>query len=54
MINVKVQIEILYLHEAGLRGYSLCLLQNVQFVTCYIDALKYFWKPWHFAKTSKE
>lgn len=43
MINVKVQIEILYLHEAGLRGFSLCLIQNLQFVTCYIDALKNLW-----------
>lgn len=45
MINVKVQIEILYLHEAGLRGFSLCLIQNSQFVTCYIDALKNLGKP---------
>lgn len=54
MINVKVQIEILYLHEAGLRGFSLCLIQNLQFVTCYIDALKNLGKPWDSAKTSKE
>lgn len=44
MINVKVQIEILYLHEAGLRGFSLCLIQNLQFVI-----LMLYWctkKPW--------
>lgn len=41
IINVNVQIEILYPDESGLRGYSLCLIHNLQFVTCYIDALKY-------------